>query len=74
MHRRQWNANTKAMLVLEGLKGTPVAELCHEHQSSQAQSDQWRDQFLAHAAHAFAVHERSQRDARLARENGRLKA
>jgi transposase-like protein len=61
------------MIVLEGLKGKPVAELCHEHQLSQAQYDQWRDQFLAHAAKAFEVHEQSQREARLTPENARLK-
>jgi hypothetical protein len=74
MHRRQWHPKTKAMLVLEGLKGQPGAARCHEHQISQAQDDQWRDQFLAHAAQACEVHERSQRDARLGREHVRLKA
>jgi transposase-like protein len=72
MPRRKWDAKTKAMIVLEGLKGKPVAELCHEHPISQAQSYQWRDQFLAHAPNAFEVHEQSQREARLARENARL--
>jgi transposase-like protein len=74
MHRRQWNPKTKAMIVLEGLKGKPVAELCNEHQISQAQYDQGPDQFLAHAAQALEVHERSQREARLVREHVRLKA
>jgi transposase-like protein len=73
MHRRKWDAKTKAMIVLEGLKGKPVAELCHEHQISQAQYDQWRAPFLVHAAKAFEVHEQSQREARLARENARFK-
>jgi transposase-like protein len=73
MHRRKWDAKTKAMIVLEGLKGKPVAELCNEQQISQAQYYQWRDQFLAHAAKAFEVHEQSQREARLMKENARLK-
>jgi transposase-like protein len=73
MQRRQWDAKTKVMIVIEGLQGKPVAELCTEHQISQAQYYQWRDQFLAHASKAFEVHEQSQRDARLARENARLK-
>jgi transposase-like protein len=73
MHRRKWDAKTKAMMVIEGLKGKPVAEICTEHQISQAQYYQWRDQFLAQAAKAFEVHEQSQREARLARENARLK-
>ena len=73
MQRRKWDAKTKAMIVIEGLKGKPVAEICTEHQISQAQYYQWRDQFLAHAPKAFEVHEQSQREARLTRENARLK-
>ena len=73
MHRRKWDAKTKALIVVEGLKGKPVAELCAEHQISQAQYYQWRDQFLANAPKAFEVHEQSQREARLAPENTRLK-
>jgi hypothetical protein len=32
MQRREWDAKTKAMIVLEGLRGKPVVELCTEHQ------------------------------------------
>ena len=53
MQKRKWDAKTKAMIVLEGLKGKPVAEVCTEHQISQSQYYQWRDQFLAPAAQAF---------------------
>jgi transposase-like protein len=74
MQRRKWDAKTKAVIVLEGLKGKPVAELCNEHQIRQAQYYQWRDQFLTHAANAFEVHEQRQREARLMRENVRLKS
>jgi Transposase len=73
MKRRQWDPKTQAMIVIEGLKGKSVAELCTEHQISQAQYDQWRDQVLAQAPKAFEVHEQSQRDARLCRENARVK-
>ena len=72
MPRRKWDAKTKAMIVLEGLKGKSIAELCTEHQISQGQYYQWHDPCLAHAAKAFEVHEQSQREARLARENARL--
>lgn len=30
MQRLKWDAKTKAMIVLEGLKGKTVAELCIE--------------------------------------------
>jgi transposase-like protein len=73
MKRRAWDATTKTLIVLEGLKGKPVADICTEHQISQSQYYQWRDQFLAHAAKAFEHHQATKREARLAQENARLK-
>ena len=53
MKRRKWKPEQKALIVLEGLKGRPIGDLCAEHEISQAQYYQWRDQFLANAAKAF---------------------
>jgi hypothetical protein len=36
MHKRKWDAKTKAMIVLEGPKGTPIAEICAEHRISRS--------------------------------------
>jgi transposase-like protein len=72
MKRRKWDANTKAMIVIEGLKGKPVAQLCNKHQISQSLYDQWRDQFLAPAAKAFDDPQRTRQEARLQQENARL--
>jgi hypothetical protein len=65
MQRRKWDAHTKAMIVIEGLKGKPVAELCTAPQSSQSRYDQWRDQFLAPAAKACDDPPRTRQEARL---------
>jgi transposase-like protein len=73
MKRRKWNAKTNALIVIEGLKGKPVAEICTAHQISQSLYYQWRDQFLAHAATAFEDPQRTRKEARLAQENTRLK-
>jgi transposase len=73
MKRRTWNAHTKAMIIIEGLQGKPVAELCNEHQISQSLYYQWRDQFLAQAAKAFEDPQRTRKEARLQQENARLK-
>jgi transposase-like protein len=73
MKRRQWDSKTKALIVLQGLKGKSLAELCSEHQLSQAQYYQWRDQFLTHAPKAFEVHQQSHREQRLEMENSKLK-
>ncbi len=74
MHRRKWDAKTKALIVLEGLKARPIGDRCAEHEISQAQYDQWRDQLLANAANAFAPAGAPQRQGRLERENARLKS
>ena len=37
MLRRRWDPQTKATVVLQGLKGRPVADICIEHLISQAQ-------------------------------------
>jgi transposase-like protein len=55
MQQRQWDAKTKARIVVQGLQGKPVAELCNEYQISPSLYYQWRDQFLAHADKAFEV-------------------
>ena len=73
MPRRKWDARTKALIVLQGVKGTPVSTLCTEHQLSQAQYYEWRDQFLANASKAFEVHQHTDQVQRLERENSRLK-
>ena len=73
MPRRKWDTRTKALIVLQGLKGTPVSTLCTEHQLSQAQYYEWRDQFLANASKVFEVHQQADQVQRLERENSRLK-
>ena len=73
MQRRTWDAQAKAMLVIEGLKGKPVAEICTEHHISPSQYYQWRDQLLAHAANAFESHQSTKKEARREQENARLK-
>jgi transposase-like protein len=73
MKRRKWDAKANARIVVEGLQGKSVAELCNEHQINQSQYYQWRDQFLANASKAFEGHQDAQKEVRLARENARLK-
>ena len=71
MKRRKWDPKTKAMIVMEGLKGKPVAEICIERQISQAQYYQWREQFLGRVSQVFV--DDSRREKALAKENARLK-
>lgn len=53
MKRRKWDSKTKAKIVLEGLSGRSVSEICTEHGIQQAQYYRWRDQFLSEAHRVF---------------------
>ena len=47
MKLRKWSSEEKMAIVLEGLRGQKsVAEICREHQISQALYYRWRDRFL----------------------------
>lgn len=71
MDRRKWDAKSKATIVLEGLRGTPVSEICNEHQISQSEYYRWREQFLEGMPKVFNGDDR--REQALMRENSRLK-
>jgi hypothetical protein len=73
MHRRTWEAQPKAMSVIEGLKGQPVPPRGPEPQLRPAPNNQWRDPVRAHAPHALEGDEHSRTEARLEQANVRLK-
>ena len=70
MHYRKWDAKTKGMIVLEGLKGKPASEICLEYQISQTQYYRWRDKLLSSLPQVFAT---SRKEEARAREIGHLK-
>ena len=72
MKRRQWDPKTKAMIVLQGLRGKPIIDICKEHQIAQTQYYEWRDQFLNNAPKIFEPNI-SARESKLQTENARLK-
>jgi transposase-like protein len=71
MKNRKWDAKTKALIVMEGIKGKPVTDICAEHQLSQSQYYRWRDEFLANMHQIFDS--TGKNDERLIKENKRLK-
>ncbi len=72
MKRRKWDSKTKAKIVLEGLSGKPVSEICNEYQISQNQYYQWRDRFLAESHLAFEGKVKGAEVSRLKAKNQRL--
>lgn len=73
MKRRKWTPELKTKIVIEGLNGRPLAEICNQYEISQAQYYQWKDCFLTNASRAFEGRQSGQREARLQKQNNRLK-
>lgn len=73
MKRRSWNNETKLKVVLDGMKGRPVSEICNEYQIAQSQYYQWRDVFLEHAAAVFSRQRDSGQLERVRQDNSELK-
>lgn len=74
MKRRKWTAKQKTQVVLEGLRGVPLGELCAKHEISQTIFYRWKDQFLSNAERAFEANEATKREERLKREIHKLKS
>jgi len=74
MRRSQWDSKIKALMVMEGLKGRPIAEICNEHGIAQSMYYKWRDQFLSNASKVFDQPKQTQREILLVQENERLKS
>ena len=54
MKRRQWTAQQKLEIVLDGLKTQgKVSEICGRYEISQVQYYKWRDQLLKNGTKAF---------------------
>ncbi|MFA6584222.1 MAG: transposase [Elusimicrobiaceae bacterium] len=71
MVKRKWDTKQKAEIVLQGIKGRSVAELCAENEISQAQYYQWREKFLTNMGKAFE--DSGKEEERLLRQNAKLK-
>jgi transposase-like protein len=74
MKPRKWDSKTKAKIVLEGLKGKPVSQICNEYQIVQSQYYKWRDQFLSNIDQLFEIPQKSKQEHHLKQENQQLKA
>ncbi len=74
MKKRQWTSEQKLQIVMQGVKGRAVSEICNEYQIGQSQYYLWRDQFLQNAGKVFEMPKTTQQQTRLERQNERLKA
>ena len=68
MKTRKWTPKAKAKIVLEGMKGRKVAEICNEHQISQSQYYQWRNQFISNLDKPFETKKINSREEHLKKQ------
>jgi transposase-like protein len=73
MKARRWDAQTKAKVVLEGLRGRPVSEICCAYCIHNSLYDEWRDNFLRNMCKVFEM-ESTPKEAKLKAEVLKLKA
>lgn len=70
MANRKWDTKTKAIVVMAGIKGKLVSEICNEYKIPQNMYYRWRDEFFSDIHQVFNY---SDREKDLLRENARLK-
>ena len=73
MKRRKWDSKTKTKIVLEGISGKPVSEICNVYEIHQNQYYSWRDKFLSEAHRAFESKKEGGEVNRLRKMNQELK-
>ncbi len=71
--RRKWDAKTKAKIVLKGLMGGCVNDLCRSHDLRPGQYYKWRGQFLENCYRVFERPQSIQPESELVAENEELK-
>ena len=73
MKTRKWTSQQKFTIVLEGVKGKTVAQICSDHSIHQSMYYKWRDDFLSNAYKAFEKQKPDRKINRLKQENNKLK-
>ncbi len=73
--KRNWTAKEKTTIVLEGLKGRPIVDICNDYGVSQTLYYKWKEKFLSNVQNIFEQNNSSEssREQHLLRENNKLK-
>ena len=73
MSRKKWTAQEKFEIVMSGLKGRKIAEICNEYGISQGQYYKWRDVLLNDGTKLFERGGVDKEKERLEKQNRKLK-
>jgi len=73
MRKKQWTAQEKFQIVMMGMKGRNIVELCNEYGITHSVYYDWRDVFLRDGVKLFERGGVNNDKERLENENRRLK-
>ena len=73
MKPRTWDSKIKARVVLEGLRGRPVSQICSEYGIHNTQYYEWRDKFLSNMEKVFENGQTTPKELKLKSEVAKLK-
>ena len=73
MIRKQWTPQEKFEIVMSGLKGRSISEICNERGITQGQYYKWRDVLLSSGKNIFARGGLDKEKERLDRQIRKLK-
>ena len=71
--KKKWSSKEKTRIILEGIKGRPVVDICAAYGVSQSLYYSWRDKFLSNVSDVFEADKRNSKEQRLLLENAKLK-
>lgn len=72
--RKQWSSTEKSRIILSGLQGRPVSEICLEYGISNSLYYKWKDQFLRNMHLSYEANNNNKSMHRLKNENNQLKS
>ena len=71
--KKKWSAKENSQIIIEGIKGRPVVDICATYGVSQSLYYAWRDKFFANVSDVFEVDKKNGKEQRILRENIKLK-
>lgn len=73
-NRKQWKSHEKAEIILQALKGRPVADICSEYGISNSMFYKWKDVFLANMHLAYENNKGNKAMQKVENQNKKLKS
>ena len=71
--RKKYTSQQKAQIIMQAIKGRPIADICTEYQISNSMFYKWKEQFLNNMHLAYEVHNNNKQIQQINNQNKKLK-